>query len=185
MNFIFPFLSWTLELFAIFFYMNYLIEGISGTGKTEVCHELQRRGYKAIEADEVFGFYGDPKTGLPTEEKSQLNWIWDKKKVDEVLNNKTNIIFICGGAMNQNEFMHYFAKAFTLQVDDETLKSRLLSRTNNDFGKHSEDLVRQLEWNKGVVAYAKQRGTILIDATKSTTDIVDEILSYTKNIIKK
>ena len=24
---------------------NYLIEGVSGTGKTSVCHELRRRGY--------------------------------------------------------------------------------------------------------------------------------------------
>jgi broad-specificity NMP kinase len=27
---------------------NYLIEGVSGTGKTSVCNELQRRGYYAI-----------------------------------------------------------------------------------------------------------------------------------------
>lgn len=27
---------------------NYLIEGVSGTGKTSVCNELQRRGYQAI-----------------------------------------------------------------------------------------------------------------------------------------
>lgn len=162
--------------------MNYLIEGISGTGKTEVCYELQRRGYKAVEADEAFGFYGDPKTGQPTKEKSQLNWIWDKNKVEEVLNNKTDIIFVCGGAMNQNEFMHYFAEVFTLQVNDKTLKNRLLSRTNNDFGKHPEDLDRQLEWNKGVIEYAKQRGTILIDATKPVADVVDEILSCTKKI---
>ncbi len=27
---------------------NYLIEGVSGTGKTSVCKELQRRGYYAI-----------------------------------------------------------------------------------------------------------------------------------------
>jgi predicted ATPase len=27
---------------------NYLIEGVSGTGKTSVCNELQRRGYHAI-----------------------------------------------------------------------------------------------------------------------------------------
>jgi predicted ATPase len=27
---------------------NYLIEGLSATGKTSVCNELQRRGYHAI-----------------------------------------------------------------------------------------------------------------------------------------
>ena len=167
-----------------FIYMNYLIEGISGTGKTAVCQELQKRGCKAIEADEAFGFYGDPKTGLPTKHKSQLNWIWDKNKVAEALDTKTDIIFMCGGAMNQNEFIHYFTKVFTLRVDDNTLKSRLLNRTNNDFGKHPDDLARQLEWNKGVIAYAKQRGTVLIDATKPVADIVDEILSYIRKIKK-
>ena len=30
---------------------NYLIEGLSGTGKTSVCDELQRRGYHAIHGD--------------------------------------------------------------------------------------------------------------------------------------
>ncbi|WP_219845393.1 AAA family ATPase [Paenibacillus sp. AR247] len=31
---------------------NYLIEGGSGTGKTSVCKELQRRGYHAIQGDQ-------------------------------------------------------------------------------------------------------------------------------------
>lgn len=156
--------------------MNYLIEGISGTGKTTVCEELRRRGYHSIDSDEVFGFYGDIKTGLPVEEEHQLNWIWDKKKVQETLGNKSETIFVCGGAMNQQEFMSYFKKVFTLYVDDKTLRDRLLSRTNNDFGKHPDDLARQLEWNKGTVAYAKQRGTILIDATKPVDVVTDEIL---------
>ena len=30
---------------------NYLIEGVSGTGKTSVCKELRRRGYHAINGD--------------------------------------------------------------------------------------------------------------------------------------
>ena len=157
---------------------NYLIEGVSGTGKTTVCHELQKRGYKALEADEVFGFYGDPKTGLPTEHKHYLNWIWDNKRFDEELKGKTGTIFVCGGAMNQSKFMHYFKKVFTLLIDDDTLRNRLLNRTNNDFGKNPKDLAKQLEWNKGAIEYSKQRGTILIDATKPVNTVVDEILSY-------
>ncbi len=156
----------------------YLIEGISGTGKTTVCQELQKRGYSAIEADEAFGFYGDPNTGIPSEEKSQLNWIWDKDRVDEKLKDNEEDTFVCGGAMNQEDFKEYFAKVFTLHVDNDTLRERLLKRTNNDFGRHPDDLARQLEWNKGVDVYSKQRGTILIDATRSIDTVVDEILRH-------
>jgi hypothetical protein len=42
---------------------NYLIEGVSGTGKTSVCNELQRRGYHAINGDRELAYQGDPETG--------------------------------------------------------------------------------------------------------------------------
>jgi broad-specificity NMP kinase len=45
---------------------NYLIEGVSGTGKTSVCKELQRRGYYAINGDTELAYQGDPETGKPT-----------------------------------------------------------------------------------------------------------------------
>jgi broad-specificity NMP kinase len=31
--------------------INYLIEGVSGTGKSSVCNELRRRGYHSIKGD--------------------------------------------------------------------------------------------------------------------------------------
>lgn len=158
---------------------NYLIEGLSGTGKTTVGQELAKRGFRVIDADEVFGYFVDPKTGLPTNEEFQLNWLWDKKKVDQHLNAENNeVTFVCGGAMNQPDFVDYFSKVFTLYVDDETLKHRLLNRINNDFGKNPEDLARQLEWNKGTIKWAKQRRTILIDATNPLDTVADEILSH-------
>jgi gluconate kinase len=158
---------------------NYLISGLSGTGKSAVCKELQRRGYTAIEADEAFGFYADPKTGEPTTEKHQLNWIWDKKKVDATLSNSESDVFVCGGSMNEGEFKYYFSKLFTLFVDSDTLRHRLLNRTNNNFGKKPEDLARQLEWNEGVVEYAKRRGRIPINSAGPLESVVDEILSHT------
>ena len=35
----------------------------SGTGKTSVCKELQRRGYYAINRDTELAYQGDPETG--------------------------------------------------------------------------------------------------------------------------
>lgn len=155
----------------------YLIEGISGTGKTTVCEELNRRGYKAIEADEEIAHYADPKTGEPTEHKIPDNWIWNEEKFTNALKQaREPLLFICGGAMNQEKFKHHFDKIFTLHIDDEILKHRLANRTNNDFGKHPDELALQLEWNKGAVKYSKERGTILIDATKPVSEVVDEIL---------
>jgi hypothetical protein len=46
---------------------NYLIEGVSSTGKTSVRKELQRRGYPAINGDTEFAYQGDPETGKPTD----------------------------------------------------------------------------------------------------------------------
>ena len=46
---------------------NYLIEGVSGTGKTAVCKELQRRGFHAINGDRELAYLGDPETGKPTD----------------------------------------------------------------------------------------------------------------------
>lgn len=82
--------------------------------------------------------------------------------------------------MNQEDFKHHFNKVFTLHIDGETMKHRLLTRTNNDFGKHPDELALQLEWNKGAVKYSKERGTTLIDSTKPVSDVVDEILNYTE-----
>ncbi len=42
---------------------NYLIEGVSGTGKTSVCHELRRRGYTAFNSDRDLRPHTVPTTG--------------------------------------------------------------------------------------------------------------------------
>jgi hypothetical protein len=68
---------------------NYLIEGVSGSGKTAVCTELQRRGYQAIHGDRELVYRGDPETGIltdpetgtPTATWMHAHQIWDVNKV--------------------------------------------------------------------------------------------------------
>lgn len=154
----------------------YQIDGISGTGKTSLAAEFIKRGYAAIDSDEVFAYFGNQETGEPTDEEIQANWIWDLDKVREMVSSANGVVFICGGAMNQDKIKDIFDKRFMLVVDDNTLKERLLTRTNNDFGKHPDDLARQLEWNKTIVKEAKSVGSIVIDATKPIKNVADQIL---------
>ena len=68
---------------------NYLIEGVSGAGKTAVAAELQRRGYQAIHGDRELAYRGDPRTGRPIDPETETptalwlseRWIWDVEKV--------------------------------------------------------------------------------------------------------
>jgi hypothetical protein len=56
---------------------NYLIEGVSGTGKTSVCQELRRRGFHSINGDTDLAYQGDPETGEPTDDApSHWHHIW-------------------------------------------------------------------------------------------------------------
>ena len=64
---------------------NYLVEGVSGTGKTSVCHELRRRGYDAINGDTDLAYQGDPVTGLPTDTAVHEHHLWDVRRVRELV----------------------------------------------------------------------------------------------------
>ena len=95
---------------------NYLIEGVSGSGKSSVCAELQRHGYHAVDAD-TLSYFGDPKSGSPVDVEIHANWLWNKGKMTALLNNAEERLFICGGARNRNQFIDRFKKIFYLTID--------------------------------------------------------------------
>jgi gluconate kinase len=160
---------------------NYLISGLPGTGKSSICEALNLQGYTAIDADKAFSFRGDPETGLPTTDPNKLTWLWDKVKLERILNDQTKEnIFICGSATNRDKFLDRFTQVFILRIDDNTLKHRLQNRTNNNFGKNPTILKRQIAHNKGVVTYVQKMGFVLIDATKSIEAVINEIQTYLK-----
>ena len=64
---------------------NYLIEGVSSSGKTSVCDELQRRGYHAIHGDRELAYWGDPRTGKPLDDSAYEHWFWDDGRVRDLV----------------------------------------------------------------------------------------------------
>jgi hypothetical protein len=104
----------------------YLIEGVSGAGKTAVATELQRRGYQAIHGDRELVYRGDPETGLPmapeTDAPTTLwlskHWIWDVEKVKAyIANQEEAVTFFCGGSRNFSKFIDLLDGVFILDVD--------------------------------------------------------------------
>lgn len=156
---------------------NYLIEGVSGTGKTSVCNELQRRGYHAIHGDRELAYQGDPETGESTEGLTHENHIWHVDKVKALVANHDHpVTFFCGGSRNFSKFIHLFDAVFVLEIDIDTLHNRLSQRPEGEWGSKQQerDLVARLHQTKeGIPEVA-----IIINATAPLERVVDEILRH-------
>ena len=166
---------------------NYLIEGVSGTGKTAVCRELRRRGYHAVNGDRALAYRGDPKTGAPVSQPADLTdtdhvaWVhghhvWDVDKVRSLTaDHRTAMTFLCGGSRNFPRFIDLFDAVFVLQVDLDTLTRRLSARPEDEFGGRSveRDLIMALHATEADVP----KPAIRLDATAPLVAVVDQILS--------
>jgi thymidylate kinase len=165
---------------------NYLIEGVSGTGKTAVCHELRRRGYHAINGDRELAYQGDPKTGEPVDGLAResvtdpVAWghthhIWDADKVKSLVADQGNAIsFFCGGSRNFYRFIDLFDGVFVLDVDLDTLNRRLAQRPEDEFGGRPSE--RALIVRLHATKEDTPKG-VVIDATAPLESVVDEILA--------
>jgi predicted kinase len=153
---------------------NYLVEGLSGTGKSSVYEELLRRGYNAISTDRVWAHHVDPGTGLQGGPIAHDNWIWDRQMVlSELERAEPDVLFVCGSSRNRDDFLHHFTKVFNLRIDDDTMRCRLQARTADDWDMGPDEVELMLELNR---SDEKPAGAIDVDATQALHQVVDELL---------
>ena len=154
---------------------NYLIEGVSGVGKTSVCHELRRRGHHAINGDSDLAYQGDPKTGEPVDGLAHEHHIWNVDKVRALVTDQSHAAsFFCGGSRNFASFIDLFDRVFVLEVDLDTLTRRLAARPEDEFGGRPSE--RQLVVRLHATKEDTPRADVVIDATAPLERVVDEIL---------
>jgi broad-specificity NMP kinase len=159
---------------------NYLIEGSSGTGKSAVWEELQKRGYKAINGDRELAYRGDPETGRRIEGPGFGYHIWDVDKVREIVSNKDDdVAFFCGGSMNRHKFIDLFDKVFVLDVDIETLRERLDRRTADDWDVNDPENNTEFVLRLHATKEALPEG-ITINTARPINEVVDVILECTE-----
>ena len=156
---------------------NYLVEGVSGTGKTSVCRELRRRGFHAVNGDTDLAYQGDPETGEPSGDEPPSHWqhIWHVDAVRRlVADQDEEVTFFCGGSRNFSRFVELFDAVFVLEIDSDTLNHRLDQRPADEFGAQpsERELIVRLHRTKEDTP----EGGISIDATAPLATVVDEIV---------
>ncbi len=174
----------------------YYVTGISGAGKSTVFAELKKRGYHAHGVDEEgYGEWLNKTTGevdsFPEDDSSldlhdwfaTHTWVINEEKVRRLAahaRENPEAVFLCGNANGDERVWNEFEKVFVLKVDDETVKSRVATRTNNHFGKHPRELKAIMEWHETMYDIYEGYGSVTIDATRSIEAVTQDILEQTK-----
>lgn len=169
-----------------------LITGVAGTGKSAVCDELNKLGYKALGIEDIDGLFTmvHKKTVKPfknydndnLELVKQADWICDKKKLQRLMRkNSKGIVFYCGTASNLDDLLPLFDKIFLLKVSSKVLRQRLSTRTSNDFGRTAEVQKWVFTWKKWWEDHMIEKGAITINASRSLRKIANDIIERSKS----
>ncbi len=162
----------------------YLITGVAATGKSTICSELLRRGLPTQDI-EALGHWVDRQTGKPINYRpgdgqkvlTKIDRPWKVKELEELLEKQSDII-VCGLASNQSDYYSWFTKIFLLAVDEATLRVRLANRTYQyAFGTDLTERKIILSTYEAWQEKTKAQGAIVIDATCSLSEAVDNILA--------
>lgn len=166
---------------------NYLIEGGSGTGKTTVAEELERRGYHVIHGDRQLAYYGDPETGEKVERRpfdseadnvrwGYEHWIWPVEQVRSLVAEQHDAMaFFCGHSANFRHFIDLFDAVFVLEVGPATLASRLAGRPDDEFG--GRPIERELIFALHATREDLPGSAVAINADAPVALVVDDILA--------
>lgn len=170
------------------------ITGNPGVGKSTVCERMRASGLRAVDADwDGYNHWVHRATGTVIDDPPypilpgwtvEHAWEIDIHKVSSVAETcRDETVFIVGSVENEVKVWEYFDVVICLVADDETLRSRLGSRTTNAYGKNPEELAIALERNQELEEIYRGFGAHIIDGTLPIDTVVERILAVAGSAI--
>ncbi|WP_345523168.1 AAA family ATPase [Nocardioides conyzicola] len=139
-----------------------LLTGMSGAGKSTLLAAVARRGYTTVDTD----YDGWVLPGA----------LWDADRMSTLLA-EHGTIAVCGTAENQGLFYDRFEHVVYLRVPLETLLDRVRVRTNNPYGKTTEQQADIARYIAEVEPLIRRTATLELDGLLPISVLADRIES--------
>ena len=147
-----------------------LLTGMSGTGKSTVIDRLVGLGFKAVDLDSA---------GL-CEWDAGGHELWLEDEVQLLLDAEDgDALFLAGCAENQVKFYPQFDQVVLLSAPAEVITERLMSRTNNPYGKDPSEAARILEEKETIEPLLRQAATVEVDSSAHIEKVLAVIVGLT------
>ncbi|WP_313813394.1 AAA family ATPase [Glutamicibacter sp.] len=137
-----------------------LLTGMSGTGKSTVLNELNTRGHQTLDTD--YGAWTLP------------NGLWDEPRMTELLAKNQQLI-ISGTVENQGQFYDRFDHIILLSAPLRVLLQRVSERTNNHYGKTSEQQSQIAAHKQSIEPILRRGATLELDSRRTITELANAI----------
>ena len=136
---------------------------MSGTGKSTVLAELARRGHEVIDADnDGYAVWKDD------------DWMLDLEPLRARLE-QSDALFVAATAENQGELYPHFDAVVLLSAPRDVMVDRILTRTNNRFGKGHGELAKILRDLEEVEPLLRGSSTHEIVTTIPVAEVADRL----------
>jgi shikimate kinase len=137
-----------------------LVTGMSGAGKTTVLDELRRRGHVTVDTD--YDGWERP------------NGLWDEQRMTELLVGHSDVV-VSGTVENQGNFYGRFDHAVLLSAPLHVLVARVRRRTNNPYGRSSEQRAEIVQFKRTVEPLLRKGSTLELDGQRPVPELANAI----------
>ena len=133
---------------------------MSGVGKSTLLTELSRRGYETVDTD-CGGWHRPDGT-------------WDEQRMGALLDQRATVV-VSGTAENQGRFYDRFHHVVLLSAPLAVLIERLVSRSNNPYGKTPEQQADIARYLREVEPLLRRGATVTLDGRRPVSELADAV----------
>lgn len=162
------------------------ITGVAGSGKSTLRDELERKGYRAEDADEAFCAWFDadgnqvptlPLTLRTPEWYATHRWRLLPQRVSSFAEACSNSLgFLLGTATNADDLAPYFGAAFFLTAETDLIHQRLRVRDGAAHATRFAAFASVREWQQSAERWWVKQGYAPLDSSGTPTEVADSLL---------